>query len=177
MYPSDAQRVRLVTVAGTEDEKERFDRKLIEMLNELRVALPGVQVLFAFLLTLPFTSGWPDVSELQKDVYFGGLVCAALASLLLIATSAYHRLRWKPGAEEELEEKRQMQITANRLAVTGLVFLALAMAGTMFLITDVLFGVPAAGVITAVLAGLFGWFWFGLPLTRRARDEDSDRER
>lgn len=164
-------------MAESEDEKERLDRKLIEMLNELRVMLPGVQVLFAFLLTVPFTQVFGDVTQLQRRVYFGAVLCAALASLLLIAPSAYHRLRWKPGAEEQLEEKREMQVSANRMAVTGLTFLALAMSGTVFLISDVLFGVPLAVAFAAGIVGLFLWFWYGLPLSRRMRDEDAGRER
>src|SRR5918996_1213051 len=104
----------------TEDRKERLDRELIELLNELRVAIPGVQVLFAFLLTVPFTQRFGDVSEFQKTVYFVTLLCAAAASAFLIAPSAYHRLRFRQ------RDKHQMVVTSNRLAIVGLAFLALA---------------------------------------------------
>ena len=80
-----------------EDEKGRRDRELIELLNELRVAMPGVQVLFAFLLIVPFSSGYPKMTGLQRDVYFVAFLCAAVATILLIAPSAHHRLRFRGG--------------------------------------------------------------------------------
>jgi hypothetical protein len=147
-----------------ENEKEKLDRELIELLNELRVALPGVQVLFAFLLVVPFQQGFARVTELQKGVYFFCFLCTAVASALLIAPSAYHRLRWRQ------RDKEQMLTTANRLTIAGTVFLALGMTSTVFLITDVLFSSTAAAVVTAGTALVFAWFWYGLPLMRRARD-------
>ena len=148
-----------------EDRKERLDRELIELLNELRVALPGVQVLFAFLLVMPFQQGFTRVTDLQRDVYFFSFLCTAAASVLLIAPSAYHRLRWRQ------RDKEQMLVTANRLSIAGTVFLALGMTGVVFLITDVLFATTAAAIVTAAMALLFGWFWYGLPLLRRLRDQ------
>ena len=149
---------------GQEDKEERLNRELIELLNELRVALPGVQVLFAFLLTVPFSQRFARVTELQKDVYFATLLCTAASTLLLIAPSSYHRLRWRQ------HDKEQMLETSNRLSIAGTIFLALAMTGAVFLITDLLFGATVTGVVTALTAGLFAWFWYGLPLLRRARD-------
>ena len=143
------------------DEGSRLDRELIELLNELRVVLPGVQVLFAFLLIVPFSNGWNRVTETQRDVFFIAFLCAALASILLIAPSTYHRLRWRA------HDKEQMLRTANRLAIAGTVFLALGMTATVFLITDVLFAGPAAAGTTAGLAGAFAWFWYGLPYWTR----------
>ena len=148
-----------------EDRKERLDRELIELLIELRVALPGVQVLFAFLLVMPFQQGFTLVTDLQRDVYFFSFLCTAAASVLLIAPSAYHRLRWRQ------RDKEQMLVTANRLSIAGTVFLALGMTGVVFLITDVLFATTAAAIVTAAMALLFGWFWYGLPLLRRLRDQ------
>jgi hypothetical protein len=120
------------------EERERdasdLDRELIELLNELRVALPGVQVLFAFLLIVPFSNGWDRVTEPQRYAYFVAFLCAAVASAFLIAPSAYHRLRWREG------DKEHLLVTANRLAIIGAVFLAAGMAATVFLITDLLFG-------------------------------------
>jgi hypothetical protein len=145
-------------------DESRLDRELIELLNELRVALPGVQVLFAFLLTVPFSSGWQRVTELQKDVYFAALLCTAASSILLIAPSAYHRLRWRQ------RDKERMLQTGNRLAIGGTVFLALGMSCAVFLVGDVLFGVRTAAFVAGGAAGAFGWFWYGLPLTRRFDD-------
>ena len=140
-----------------------LDRELIELLNELRVALPGVQVLFAFLLIVPFSNGWSRVTDVQRYVYFVAFLCAAVSSAFLIAPSAYHRLRWREG------DKEHLLVTANRLAIIGAVFLAAGMAATMFLITDVLFGSAWAAVVTALAGGVFAWLWFGLALLRERR--------
>src|SRR3954454_174802 len=113
-----------------ESKDERVNRELIELLNELRVALPGVQVLFAFLLTVPFSNGWDRVTELQKDVFFAAFLCAATASALLIAPSASPRLPWRQ------RDKEQMLRTANRLAIAGTIFLAFGMSLVIFLIGD-----------------------------------------
>jgi Family of unknown function (DUF6328) len=117
-----------------ENHKERLNRELIELLTELRVALLGVQVLFAFLLIVPFYQRFSSVTPLQRNVYFAVLLCAALSAALLIAPSSHHRLLWRQGAKEATLR------AANRLSVLGLSFLALAMIGAIFLITDVLFG-------------------------------------
>jgi drug/metabolite transporter (DMT)-like permease len=138
-----------------------LDRELIELLNELRVALPGVQVLFAFLLAVPFSNGWNRVTDLQRDTFFVAFLCALASSVLLIAPSAYHRLRWREG------DKERMLTTANQLAIAGTVFLALAMTAVAFLITDILFRAWWAALCTGLTAGGFAWFWYGLPLTRR----------
>ena len=151
-----------------ENKDERLDRELIELLNELRVALPGVQVLFAFLLTVPFTQRFPSLTELQRDVYFGTFLAAAATTVMLIAPTAYHRLRWR-----DYDKERLLQ-TSTKLTIVGTAFLALAVTGTVFLITDVLFGVPPAGVVAGVLLGALAWFWYGLPLTRKIRDERSN---
>jgi predicted membrane channel-forming protein YqfA (hemolysin III family) len=140
-----------------------LDRELIELLNELRVALPGVQVLFAFLLIVPFSNGWKNVTEVERYAYFVAFICAAAATAFLIAPSAYHRLRWREG------DKEYLLVTANRLAIIGIAFLAAGMAATVFLITDVLFGNSWASVVTAVAAAGFVWLWFGLALVRKYR--------
>lgn len=154
-----------------EDEKERLNRKLAELLQELRVALPGVQVLFAFLLTIPFTGQFGKVSDVQRDVYFASFLAAAVASTLLIAPSAYHRIRWRYLDKEEMEQKRRMLVTASRLAVGGLVFLGLAMTGVTYLISDLLFGLGEAALVSVSLAAVFVWFWYVLPLQRRMRGQ------
>jgi hypothetical protein len=144
--------------------REDLNRELIELLNELRVALPGVQVLFAFLLAVPFANGWRRVTDFQRDVFFVAFLCTAAATILLIAPSAYHRLRWREHDKERLLE------TSNRLTIAGMVFLALAMITVVLLITDLLFSFWWAILATGLIALGFGWFWYGLPLSRRARD-------
>jgi len=143
-------------------DKDDLDRELIELLNELRVALPGVQVLFAFLLAVPFATGWQRVTNFQRDVFFVAFLCTTAATILLIAPSTYHRLRWRE------HDKEHMLVTANRLTIAGSVFLALAMISVVLLITDLLFSLGWAIVATAVVAFGFGWFWYGLALLRRA---------
>jgi hypothetical protein len=145
------------------DEKRSrdLDRELIELLNELRVALPGVQVLFAFLLAVPFTQRWERVTDVQRVAFFVALLAAALGSALLIAPTAYHRLRWRA------HDKEQMLETANRLAIAGTAFLALGMVSAIFLASDVVFDLTVAVIVGAAVAAFFAWFWYGLPLWRR----------
>ena len=146
-----------------EDEKEQLDRELGELLQELRVILPGVQVMFAFLLTVPFTQRFGDITSLQRTVYYATLLCTALATALLIAPSAQHRILWRRRAREQRLE------TANRLAIVGTVLLALATTGAVFVISDMLFGTFTAATFTALIAGTFAWLWYVLPLLRRLR--------
>jgi Family of unknown function (DUF6328) len=143
-------------------DKDDLDRELIELLNELRVALPGVQVLFAFLLAVPFASGWQRVTNFQRDVFFVAFLCTTAATILLIAPSTYHRLRWR------VHDKEHLLVAANRLTIAGSVFLALAIISVVLLITDLLFSLGWAIVATALVAFGFGWFWYGLALVRRA---------
>jgi uncharacterized protein DUF6328 len=157
----------------SEDPKERLNRKLIELLNELRLTLPGVQVLFAFLLVLPFNQGFEEISELQRYVYSASLVCAAISSMLLIAPSAYHRYRWRTMDKEPLSEKEEMLVTHGRLAGGGIAFLALALVGALFLVFDFLFERIIVAILIAVTMTIgFLWFWYLLPLSRRAKSED-----
>jgi uncharacterized protein DUF6328 len=149
-----------------ESEAERLDRNLGELLQELRVALPGVQVLFAFLLAVPFQQGFADITSFQKDVYFATLLLTAISAALLIAPSAYHRLTFR------MQQKDHLLFLANRFAIAGLAALALAMTLAIVLVTDVLFS-TAATVVTGVAAvGLFALFWFALPLKRRFSSEE-----
>jgi len=150
-------------VPERETKEERLDRELIELLNELRVALPGVQVLFAFLLGVPFTQRFGTTTELQRDVYFLTFLCAAASTALLIAPSAYHRLNWRQA------DKEHLLVASNRLAIAGTAFLAISIAGTVFLVTDMVFEAASAALVAAATAAFFGWFWYALPLLRRAR--------
>ena len=147
-----------------ESEDERIDRELIELLNELRVALPGVQVLFAFLLAVPFTQRFQRLTDGQEYAFFLSLLCTTLGSVLLIAPSAYHRLRFRE------HDKERMLFTSNRLAVAGTIFLALAMTTAVYLVTDLVFHATLTVIVTALTAASFAWFWYGLPLTRKIRD-------
>ena len=157
------------TSGGQKDESkdEQLDRELIELLNELRVALPGVQVLFAFLLTVPFSQGFERLTEFQRDAYFVTFLCAAFAPVFLIAPTAYHRIRFRD------HDKERLITTATKLSITGTVFLALAITGTVFVITHVLYENPAGALVAGILFGALAWFWYGLPLTRKVRDERS----
>ncbi len=164
----EAEGAEEVDGAGEESEKERIDREMIELLNELRVALPGVQVLFAFLLAVPFAQRWGQVTAFERDVYFATLLLTALSSALLIAPSAYHRIEFRAG------DKRHIVMTSNVLAILGLGCLALAIVGAVTLIASVLFGTVAT-IVTATTIGLVvAALWFVIPLARRAqrqRDE------
>ena len=147
-------------------EEKDLDRELIELLNELRVALPGVQVLFAFLLAVPFTQRFPQVTSLQKDAFFLAVICTAISTVLLIAPSSYHRIQWRQ------RDKERMLETSNRLAIAGTFFLAVAMTAVVFLITDLIFGNATTAIATAAIALLFAWFWYGLPIMRRLRGDN-----
>ena len=138
------------------------DRELIELLNELRVALPGVQVLFAFLLVVPFSQGFSKVTDFQRSVFFAAFLSTAIATAFLIAPTSYHRLRWRT------KDKERMLVTSNRLTIAGTAFLALAMICVVFFITDFLYGHLSAWVTTG-MGATFAWFWYGLPLLRAAR--------
>jgi hypothetical protein len=142
--------------------KAELNEELIELLNELRIALPGVQVLFAFLLAVPFANGWQRVTDFQRDVFFVAFLCTTAATILLIAPSIYHRLRWRE------HDKEHMLVTANRLTIAGSTFLALAIISAVLLITDLLFSLGWAILTTSLVAAGFLWFWYGLALLRRA---------
>jgi hypothetical protein len=146
-----------------ESEKERIDRELIELLNELRVALPGVQVLFAFLLVMPFQQRFVTVTQFQKTTYFVALLLSAAATVLLIAPSAYHRILFRA------REKPHMLKTANGLTIIGLACLAAAVVSVLLLITDYLYGDETTAVITVGFALAFALLWFVLPGRQRLR--------
>jgi hypothetical protein len=148
-----------------ESEKERVDRELIELLNELRVALPGVQVLFAFLLILPFQQGFSQVEDTARHVYFTALVASALASALLIAPSIYHRLNFRR------KSKEQMLIDSNRMLIGGSVLVALGIACAVFLIADVVYGPAFAAIVTGVTILVYAGLWWVFPLLRRRQPD------
>jgi O-antigen/teichoic acid export membrane protein len=151
-----------------ESEKERVDRELIELLNELRVAIPGIQILFAFLLTVPFAFRFDVITTFQRDVYFVALLSSALASALLIAPSAQHRILFRQ------QDKAQLLRRANVLAIAGLVFLAFAITAVILLITDILFSTAAVIVVSVAVAAVFASLWFAHPALRRRAKHESD---
>jgi hypothetical protein len=149
-----------------ETEQERVDRNLQELLGELRVALPGVQVLFAFLLVVPFNQRFGDVTKFEEKVYFVTLLCTAAASAFLIAPSVHHRIAFRR------QDKEWIVLTANRLAIIGLGFLAVAMTGVILLVTDVLFGTATSVLATAAVGAMFGALWYLVPLRRRMTSDE-----
>jgi Family of unknown function (DUF6328) len=145
-----------------ETEEERLDRNLEQLLQELRVALPGVQVLFAFLLTVPVSSGFPTLSGFERDTYFVVLILTAISTALLIAPTAYHRVLFRVG------KKREIVHYSNQVVIVGLGVLAVAMSSALLLIAHIVFG-ATAGVITgglALLLFLFVWALFPLAIRR-----------
>jgi cytochrome b subunit of formate dehydrogenase len=149
-----------------ESKDERLDRELIELLNELRVALPGVQMLFGFLLAVPFTNRFPNITDTQLYVYYFTFMSTATATIFLIAPTAYHRIRFRQ------HDKEQLIQTSTRLTIAGTACLAAALSGAVYLVSDLLFHTAATALATAAAAGLLLWFWYGLPLLRRARESD-----
>jgi Family of unknown function (DUF6328) len=144
-----------------ETRRQRVNRELIELLNELRVALPGVQVLFAFLLAVPFSNGYGRITPFERAVFYATLMSTAVSTAFFIAPSAYHRLDFRK------EDKERMLLTSNKLAIVGLLFLAISIVGAIVLVTAVLYSaaaVVAAGVLAALL---FAGLWAVLPLYRR----------
>jgi hypothetical protein len=146
-----------------ETEKERLDRNLNELLGELRVALPGVQVLFAFLLAVPFNQGFAKATDFQKDIYLVTLLLTAVATALLIAPSAYHRIEFRQ------DDKKHIVFMANKFAIAGFAFLAAAMSSAVLLVTDYLFGTSTAVICTAGTAVILYGFWYVLPVARRIK--------
>lgn len=133
------------------------------------MALPGVQVLFAFLLAVPFQQNFTKITPFEEKVYFATLLCTAISAALLIAPSSYHRMTFR------LQQKHELVFLANRFSIAGLAFLAVAMTGAIVLITDVLFG-GIATIITGVAAGFaFASLWYVLPLKRRLSLERNAR--
>jgi hypothetical protein len=149
-----------------ETEEERLDRNLMELLQELRVALPGIQVLFAFLLVVPFQQGWAAVTDFEQTVYYVTLLLTAAASVCLIAPTARHRIRFR-----ELDKEWVVQ-TANRLTIAGLGLLGLAITGALLLVASVVYDTEVAAATTASVVILITWIWFVAPLIRELRDRD-----
>ena len=156
------------SAADDRDREERKrDRQMIELLNELRVALPGVQILFAFLLTVPFAQGFERTTPFQRDLFFAVLMTTAVSTICLIAPTATHRLRFHQNERAYIVE------SSNRLLIAGLVWLALAILGAVVLITDFLFDGAMVWIYPALLGLLVVVLWFARPLARHLRGQSS----
>jgi O-antigen/teichoic acid export membrane protein len=146
-----------------ESDEERVDRNLQEMLGELRVALPGVQVLFAFLLVVPFNQRFDEVTSFERTVYFVTLMCTAASAICLIAPSAHHRLEFRR------QNKAEIVKAGNKIVVVGLGLLGIAMTGAVLFVTDVLYDSATTAIAAGGVAAAFAVLWFGIPLRRRLR--------
>jgi amino acid permease len=155
-----------------ESEKQRWDRNFADLLQELRVAQTGVQILFAFLLTLPFSSGFPNTTDFQKDTYIVALLAAAAATAMIISPVAFHRALFRQGRKPELVRY------AHKMATGGLAFMLIAMISSVLLITDYLTNIWVSLVLTGIAALFFLTFWAAVPWTRRnwVEDEEDDEE-
>jgi hypothetical protein len=154
--------------SSQESRKERIDRELMELLNELRVALPGVQFLFAFLLVVPFQQRGAELTDFQRDVYFVTLLAAAVATGLLIAPAAQHRVLFRQQDKEALLRR------SNRSATLGLTVLAVAIVSAVLLVTDVVFDLTVAWSTAAVVGALLAWWWLAVPFWKRAHNQQDD---
>jgi Family of unknown function (DUF6328) len=154
-----------------ETEKQRWDRNFADLLQELRVAQTGVQILFAFLLTLPFSNGFPKTTAFQKDVYMVALIAAACATAMIIAPVAFHRALFRQGRKPELVRY------AHRMATGGIAFLLISMVSSVLLVTDYLLSFWPALILTVIAGGWFLTFWVLLPWVRHNWvDEDLENE-
>ena len=144
-----------------ETQAERDDRNLAELLQELRVAGLGVQVLFGFLLSLPFTTVFKQLTSGERDLYLACLLLAVVATALLLGPVAYHRLVFRQGQKEKLVR------AANVMAILGLITAGLALSTSVLLVTGFVAGYGTGTVIAVLVLAMFGLLWFALPLTRR----------
>ncbi|MFF4890376.1 DUF6328 family protein [Micromonospora chersina] len=154
-----------------ETEKQRWQRNFADLLQELRVAQTGVQILFAFLLTLPFSNGFSRTTGFQKDVYIVALLAAAAATAMIISPVAFHRALFRQGRKPELVR------FAHRMATGGLGFMLISMVSAVLLITDFVLSRPIAFLLSAITGVWFLVFWVILPFARRNwGDDDIDDE-
>jgi amino acid transporter len=150
-----------------ETPKERADRELIELLNELRVVLPGITVLLAFLLAVPFAKGWPRTTTFQRDVFVVAFLATAVSVALLTAPSSYHRLRFRQG------NKERMVKIGNRLSIAGLAASAVSLLAVVVLVMDYVISREAAIAAAASLFVVIAVLWYGLALVAELRDRSA----
>ena len=147
-----------------ESAKERVDRELVELLDEIRTILPGVEILFGFLILLPFEFS-DELTGLERALYIGAFLAVSTALALLVAPSTYHRIRFRS------MNKERLVFLANRMVIGATALMAFGVSSTVYLVVETLIGGVVAGLIAAANAGWFAWLWFGLPLLRRAARE------
>ena len=157
-------------MADGESKGERLDRELMELLQELRVVLPGVQVLLAFLLTAPFQQRFAQLPGSLRNAFFASIVSATLATVFLIAPSAHHRLRWRA------HEKERLVRIGNQMALWGMLFLAAAVVLALYVVTNVLFTSELALLTAGVAAVVFAGLWYALPMIGRSSAEEDESE-
>ena len=148
-------------------EERKRDRQMIELLNELRVALPGVQILFAFLLTVPFSVRFGDLTLFQRDVYYVTLIGTVLSTACFIAPTAAHRMRFHQSERAWIVE------SAHQLTVAGLIFLTIALGGAVLLVTDIMFDGARVWIYTGLVWAIIVTLWFVRPLARHAQGKSS----
>lgn len=153
-----------------ESEAERLDRNYGELLQELRVLQAGVQILFAFLLTIAFQQRFASVSDFQRNVYLASLISASMATVCITAPVAFHRIVFRRGMKDEL------MIAATRYVAAGMTFLALAMVGAVFLVLDYLLSLGIAACVAGGLAAVFLILWVVLPYVARVREADDEQD-
>jgi amino acid transporter len=150
-----------------ETPKERADRELIELLNELRVVLPGITVLLGFLLAVPFAKGWARVTDFQRDVFVVAFLSTAVSVALLAAPSSYHRLRFRHG------NKERMVKIGNGLAIAGIAAAAVSLLAVVVLVMDYVVSRGAAIAAAASFFVVVAVLWYGLPLVAALRDRSA----
>ena len=149
-----------------ETEAERLDRNLGELLQELRIAIPGIQFLFAFLLVVPFQQGWANVTDFEKNVYYVALLATTLAGICLMGAPARHRLRFR-----DMDKEWVVQ-SSHKFTIAGLALLGIAITTVILLVSHVVFSPATAIVATALIAVAIFWVWFGAPLVRELSEGD-----
>lgn len=150
-----------------ETEAERLDRNLAELLQELRIAIPGIQFLFAFLLVVPFQQGWVDVTSFEKNVYYVALLATTLAGICLMGAPARHRLRFRE------MDKEWVVNSSHKYTIAGLVLLGVAITAVILLVSHVVFSPGTAVVATVLIAASVAWVWFGAALVRARQDRSA----
>ena len=151
-----------------EDRKERLDRELREMIEELRALIPGAEVLFGFLLAIRFTAEFKELGEVLENVYYGALVSTAIALVLLLAPSVFHRVRFREGDKEVLLRK------GNREAIAGTGALAIALTAALYIISELLFSRLVAILVSIAFFAFAAWRWWGVALKRKMDDEGAE---
>ena len=149
-----------------ETEAERIDRNLEELLQELRIAIPGIQFLFAFMLVVPFQQGWVNVTDFEKNVYYVALLATTLAGICLMGAPARHRLRFRE------MDKEWVVRSSHKYMIAGLVLLGIAITTVILLVSHVVFAPATAIVATVVIGSAIFWVWFGAPLVRELQERD-----